>query len=273
MNRRRFLKTLGWTALGVGLGGPTYAWASGHSFAVNSHRVPFERLRAPLRVAHLTDLHFGRWHKEASVRGWVDATLKQRPDLIVITGDIVDGATHPNRLQALARELARLEAPLGVYAVLGNHDYGAPRNGWRKERLIEALERVGVKYLVNEGVSLRDDFYLAGVDDYWFGTVNSAKATRGAKDDQAVLMLCHNPDVLPKLSTRIGLTLCGHTHGGQVRLPWGGVYSISRYGERFQMGFVEAPAKGFISRGLGTTGLPVRTFCPAELVIHELQPA
>jgi uncharacterized protein len=273
MNRRQMLQLLGLGTVGVAVGFPGYAWAQAHSFQINTHPFKLERLRAPLRVAHLSDLHFGRWHGADHIRDWVNATMKQRPDLIVLTGDTVDGATPPEKLEVLAAELERLEAPLGVYAVLGNHDYGSSGSDWRTQTLIETLERVGMRFLVNEGVSLRDDLYLSGVDDYWFGEVNSARATRDATDAQAILMLCHNPDVLPKFSTRIGLTLCGHTHGGQIRAPWGGLYSISRYGERFQMGFVTAPANGFVSRGLGTSGYPLRTFCPAELVILELRPA
>jgi uncharacterized protein len=257
----------------VAVGLPTYAWASGHSFQINTHAFPMMGLQKPVRVAQMSDLHFGRWHGADDVRRWVGATLAQRPDLIVLTGDTVDGGTSMQQLEKLVAELGRLEAPLGVYAVLGNHDYGSRRGTWRKETLMSALEGVGIEYLVNEGVSLRPDFFLAGVDDYWYGRVNSQEAIQGATSDQAILMLCHNPDVLPHFSPRIGLTLCGHTHGGQLRAPWGGLYSISRYGERFQMGFVQAPAHGFISRGLGTTGAPVRTFCPAELVILDLQPA
>ncbi|NJK45800.1 MAG: metallophosphoesterase [Pleurocapsa sp. SU_196_0] len=295
MNRRQVLRLLGLGTVGVAVGIPGYAWAQAHSFQINTHPFKLERLQAPVRVAHLSDLHFGRWHGAEHVRDWVNATLKQRPDLIVLTGDTVDGTTHPDQLEALAAELERLEAALGVYAVLGNHDYGSSGSNWRTQTLIEALERVGVKYLVNEGVSLRPDLYLSGVDDYWFGEVNSARATRDATDAQAILMLCHNPDVLPKLSTRIGLTLSGHTHGGQIIVPGVGnisaiaatLYRLLPKRTRNQIPALRAChrvvknwewSKGlyqvgtnalYVNRGLGTY-LPGRLFCPPEVTVLKL---
>ncbi len=254
------------------LGTPAYAWLEGHSFGITNIKFLLPKLQQSVRVAHLTDLHFGRWHNEQHIANWVKATLAQEPDLIVLTGDTVDGRCAPEKLERLAQALEPLRAPLGVYAVLGNHDYG-----FRDTRVLtERLEQAGIRYLINEGVSLRDDLFLGGVDDYWMGEVDSRRAVQNAQDNQGVLLLCHNPDALPKISARVGLTLCGHTHGGQIRAPWGGIVSISKYGDRFQMGFVtpenDPSRTAFISRGLGTTALPVRTFCPAELVMLELQP-
>jgi uncharacterized protein len=272
ITRRQFLSTLALSTLGLGVGTPAYAWLEGHGFGISRVSFALPRLKRSVRVAHLTDLHFGRWHDEHHIERWVAATLAQQPDLIVLTGDTVDGRCAPEKLEKLAIALEPLRAPLGVLAVLGNHDYG-----FRDTSILTTrLERVGVRYLINEGVSLRDDLYLGGVDDYWMGEVDSRQAVKNAQNDQGVLLLCHNPDALPKISSRVGLTLCGHTHGGQIRAPWGGLYSISRYGERFQMGFVQPPndssRTAFVSRGLGTTAFPVRTFCPAELVMLELQP-
>ncbi len=222
----------------------------------------------------MTDLHFGKFMFEREVRAWVGAANLEKPDLIVITGDIIDHAVTAKKLESLALELGRLHAPLGVFATLGNHDYYYPSGArFDAKILIAQLERVGIKYLVNQGVALRSDFFLAGVDDYWAGTVRVARAIQNAAPDTALMLLSHNPDILPKVPARVGLMLSGHTHGGQVRAPFGqGLACISKYGERYQMGFVKEASTAFVSRGLGTTGIPIRTFCPAELVVLELLP-
>ncbi len=251
-----------------------YGWASAYSFEISKHSFKMPQLQAPLKVVHMTDLHFGKFMFEREIRAWVNAANLEKPDLIVITGDIIDHAVTAKKLESLAFELGKLKAPLGVFATLGNHDYYyASGERFDANILIAQLERVGIKYLVNQGVSLRPDFYLAGVDDYWAGMVRIARAIENAAPEAALMLLSHNPDILPKVPKRVGLMLSGHTHGGQVRAPFGqGLACISKHGERYQMGFVTEKTSAFVSRGLGTTGIPIRTFCPAELVVLELVP-
>jgi uncharacterized protein len=271
MNRRRFLQLFALSTLGLAGGVPTYAWSEAHRFGISRHSFKLPKLERGLRVAHLSDLHFGRWHREPAIRRWVDATLAQNPDLIVLTGDLVDGRTSLERLEAFTAELARLRAPLGVFATWGNHDYGLRRSG-RLEAFGQMLERVGIRVLTNEGVQVRPDLYLAGVDDYWNGEVDVTQAIRDADPSGATLLLSHNPDILPSVPSNVGLMLSGHTHGGQVRAPFGvGLHSISKFGERYQMGFIQEQTTAFVSRGLGTSTVPIRSFCPAELVMLELQ--
>jgi uncharacterized protein len=270
MNRRRFLQLMTLGSLGLAGSVPTYAWSEAHRFGVSKHSFKLPRLERGLRVAHLSDLHFGRWHREPAIRKWVDATLAQNPDLIVITGDLVDGRTSIERLEAFTAELARLGAPLGVFATWGNHDYAMHHSGLAV--FGPMLEKVGIRVLTNEGAQVRPDLYLAGVDDYWHGEVDVARAIHDANPTGATLLLSHNPDILPSVPSSVGLMLSGHTHGGQVRAPFGvGLHSISKFGERYQMGFVQEQTTAFVSRGLGTSTVPVRSFCPAELVLLELQ--
>jgi uncharacterized protein len=278
ITRRTFLKaglsTVGATGLGFGM----YGWRQAQHFDRSSHTVALPGLQKPLRLVQLSDLHFGPYVSLMRVRAWVSAAMQQKPDLIVITGDIVDTITPISDQEILALELAKLQAPLGVFAILGNHDYFFfyPRAKHKEAgtpEMVQRFEAAGLKYLTNTGVQVREDVFLAGVDDLWKGTPDLIKALEQRPDTGASLLLCHNPDLLPQVPATVGLTLCGHTHGGQVRLPFDiGLLSVSKYGERFQKGFVEAPAKAFISRGLGTTGPPIRTFCNAELVTLELVP-
>jgi uncharacterized protein len=246
-------------------------------FAVTHHRLALPGLERSLRVAHLTDLHFGPAQRLPSVRAWVNATLEQEPDLIVITGDFLEYRKSLSGVTDLCAELSRLTAPLGVFGVLGNHDLHAVRAD--REALCVPLERAGIRILTNAGQMVREDVFLAGLDDPWEGEPNLALALRDAPDTDpnrtAILLMSHQPDLLEIVPSRVSLTLCGHTHGGQIVLPWlGALQTGSRFGQRFAQGFVcgSLGARGFVSRGLGTTALPLRYNCPAELAILDLDP-
>lgn len=262
---------LGAAAIGVAA---LAAWslAAPHRFVVSRHRLPLAGLREPLRLVQLSDLHYGTVHRAGSVRRWVDAALAEQPDLVVITGDFLDDETGLGLMAGLSEGLRRLRAPLGVWGVIGNHDLHAARFGSRAE-LERALERAGVRLLVNRGERVRRDLFVAGVDDLWLGRPDLDAALAGAGDD-ATLLLSHNPDLLPRVPEWVALTLSGHTHGGQVVLPVvGALHTGSSYRQRFTSGLVRGPAQGFVSRGLGTTTLPVRLLCPPEIVVLDLVPS
>ena len=268
LSRRDFLKLSGGvSAAGVVVG--TGLYADSYRFAVTRHRKALAHLKAPLKVAHLSDLHFGRWIGERTLSKWVDATLAERPDLVLITGDFVDYTTTD--VAPLLEQLQRLEAPLGVYGVLGNHDYDLGEAFL--VRLKEGLERSGVTLLINEGVQVRDDLFLAGTDDLWEGELDLARTLAERPNDRACLLMTHIPDLLPVVPNDVDLTLCGHTHGGQVKLPfYGAVVTASKYGRRFVEGWFQDPVTAFVSRGLGFGIVPLRFLSRAEIVMLELTP-
>jgi uncharacterized protein len=242
-------------------------------FVVTQHRLVLAGLERPLRVAHLTDLHFGPAQRLPSVRAWVDAALEQKPELILITGDFLEYRKSLSGVTELCAELSRLRAPLGVFGVLGNHDLYAVRLA--RLELIEPLERAGIRILTNTGIQVRDDVFVAGVDDLWNGKPDLEKALKDAPNSGSILLMSHHPDLLETVPARVSLTLCGHTHGGQIVLPLlGALHTGSKYGQRFVQGFVTGAlgARGFVSRGLGTTALPVRYNCQAELAVFDLMP-
>jgi uncharacterized protein len=173
----------------------------------------------------------------------------------------------------LCAELSRLKASRGVFGVLGNHDLYAVRLAHLE--LTEPLERAGIRILTNTGIQVRDDMFVAGVDDLWNGKPDLEKALKDAPKTGAILLMSHHPDLLETVPARVSLTLSGHTHGGQIVLPWvGALHTGSKYGQRFVQGFVTGAlgARGFVSRGLGTTALPLRYNCPAELAVFDLMP-
>ena len=270
VDRRRFL-TYAAAVAATGASGWSAAQVAGtYHFEIVRQRAGLAGLRAPLRIAWLTDLHHGQYVRTASVRAWVDAALAEAPDLVLLGGDLVDQRSGADGDEGLVAELARLRAPLGVLAVWGNHDRSRFR---RTDVFAEALHGAGIRVLVNEGVAVRDDLHVAGLDDLRVGRPD-LRATLAARPDAgATLLLSHNPDVLPTVPLDVGLTLSGHTHGGQVVLPGvGALYTSSQYGDRFLSGWVDGPARGYVSRGLGVSSLPVRINCPAELTVLDLAP-
>lgn len=234
-----------------------------YRFQVDTIESRMIRLRTPLTVAWLADLHYGPFIREGSLAAWVDTTLALRSDLVLLGGDLVDYLQRGS-LDPLLEQLSRIQAPLGVWGVWGNHDHH--RLGPMIGDFEVALDAAGVRILRNRGALVRDDLFLAGIDDLRTGRPDLRAALAERPADVPCLLLSHNPDVLPAVPLSVDLTLCGHTHGGQVCLPGvGAVVTSSRYGRRFVSGWVEGPARGYVSRGLGVTHLPLRLGCPAEL--------
>ena len=204
----------------------------------------------------------------------VDRTNAARPDIICILGDLVIQGVLGGRFvppEEIATELGHLRAPAGVVGVLGNHD------GWfDHDRVRDALERAGIRLVEDTAARLdtpAGPVWVAGISDRWAGRHDLAAAMSVVKDDGApVLLLTHNPDVFPLVPNRVTLTLAGHTHGGQVRLPLAGPPIVpSLFGQRFAAGHVvEGGRHLFVATGVGTSILPVRFLVPPEVTILTL---
>ena len=225
-----------------------------------------------LRVGLLADLHTGMPHAGGRLVGRaVDALNAEAPDLVGLLGDFVDRSARfarPIDLAAPARWLAALRAPLGVFAVLGNHDWTA---GEREIR--EALSDAGIAVLEDDARSVGRDLWIAGVSDLRRRGALVGFALAGVPEDAAVLLLSHDPDVFPEVPARVALTLSGHLHGGQLRIPLlRRPFVPSRYGERYLAGHVvEGGRHLYVSSGLGTSGVPIRLGLPPEVVVVTLR--
>ena len=276
MNRRAFLKS----ALAAAV--PTSPVAAAGYGLFEAGWVGIERPELPLpnlpagldglRVAFLADLHHGPYTSLDFVVAVVRTTMNLRPDLIVLGGDYT--LKDAKYVAPCFDVLAGLSAPLGVYGVLGNHDY---KNGLDETRA--AMTGAGVTELTNAGRRVGRNgqhFWLAGVDDLWYGQVDVAAAMAGVKPNEAALLVSHNPDVAePLRDRRVGLVLSGHTHGGQAVVPGAGAPFVpSRYGSKYLHGRVEAPATTvYVSRGLGTSVSPLRYGSRPELTLVTLRSA
>lgn len=295
LRRRHLLAGLG-GILGTALAGSAYALAiePGFRLEVRHYRpaLPAWPAGFRLRVGIITDVHAGGPHMlPRRVEAIVETMEGLRPDLVVVLGDL--NASHrfltervpPARSAAI---LARLRPPLGVHSVLGNHDWwddpATFRSGRRQRPETErALLAAGIPVLENRAVRLRHEgraFWLAGLGSMWaFGGgvgrwrgIDDLPATLAAlADDAPAILLAHEPDIFPRVPARIALTLSGHTHGGQVRLPGVPLRIPSDYGDRFAYGhIVEEERHLIVSAGLGTSGYPVRFGAPPEIVLVEL---
>ncbi len=229
-----------------------------------------------MRVALLSDLHVGSPHNGLDkLDEVVKRTNAARPDLILILGDLVIHEIPGGRFvppEEIAPVLGRLRAPLGVYAVLGNHD-----RWFRASRVIDALSRAGIPSLEDRAVEITaggPPFWLVGVSDYWTWRHDVRGALAQVTNGNPVLLFTHNPDIFPTVPSRVSLTLAGHTHGGQVWLPIAGRLVVpSRYGQRYAMGsVVEGGRHLFVTGGVGMSVLPVRFLVPPEIAIVRLRP-
>jgi predicted MPP superfamily phosphohydrolase len=232
----------------------------------------------PLRVAILTDLHVGSpFNGIVRLRDVVRRTNAARPDIVCILGDVVmihgiiGGRQVPP--EEIAAELKHLSAPAGVVAVLGNHD------GWfDHDRVRAALETSGIRVVEEAAARIETPagpLWIAGISDLWTGRHDIAAALSSVRDDGAsVVLLTHNPDVFPFVPGRVALTLAGHTHGGQVRLPFIGRPVVpSQFGQRFAAGHVvEGGRHLFVGTGIGTSILPVRFRVPPTVTLLTLVP-
>lgn len=254
-------------------------WLEPASLTVAEHelvlRWPGER---SLRVAVLTDLHVGSpFNGMSKLRSTVDRTNAAQPDLVCILGDLVIQGVlggHFVPPEEIVVELARLHAAAGVVAVLGNHD------GWLDhDRVRRAVETIGIRVVEDTATRINTPaglLWVAGLSDLWTGRHDLSAALAAVADaDTPVLLLTHNPDVFPIVPDRVTLTLAGHTHGGQVRLPFAGALIVpSKFGQRFAAGHVvEGGRHLFVATGVGTSILPVRFRVPPAVTLLTLGPA
>jgi uncharacterized protein len=225
------------------------------------------------RIAVVSDIHAGGdFIDERKVRTIVERTNALQPELIVILGDFIagDGRRHALKMEpeVFAPILKELRAPLGVYAVLGNHDW------WHDGRHVRrALEENGIKVLDDEWfkVDARGSaLYLVGLADLWTRPQRVVSTIDQIPRDGTIIALTHNPDIFPRLPDYVPLLLAGHTHGAQVRLPFiGYVAEPSRTsGARYVRGHVyENGHHLFVTTGIGTSIVPVRFGVPPEIVL------
>lgn len=291
--RRGFFKLIGRLAL-LGAGFSTYAFAIEPGFMLRTQHYaltpprwsPGLKLRLVLLAdPHLVEPHMplSRWEKIIARANALDG------DLILLMGDYVAGhrfRTGTVALTDIARAATALKAPLGVHAIIGNHDWWedpeAQSRGRGPTAAQLALEANGIPVLVNRAVRLVKDglpFWLTGTDSIvaikllmrYDSRANLNDTLAQVTDDAPVIHLAHEPDLFTKIPERVSLTLSGHTHGGQVRIFGWSPVTPSAFGNRFAYGHVVEDGRHLIvSGGLGCSILPIRFGVPPEITVVDL---
>ncbi len=267
LTRRHFLYKFLGTA-GLFIGGMGYAhYVEPFHPQVSRTTLYWDKLPAELRgltFVQLTDIHHSNVVSCSYIRKCVDTVNILKPDFVFLTGDYV---THsPKFIKPCVEELSRLKAPLGIFAVPGNHDY------WTDiDLLSKSLKDAGISLLINqhETVTVRGvELTIIGLDDLWAGMPNVQKAMTGIPLNARKVLLMHNPDLFEELAPgRIEIILAGHTHGGQVRLPFlGSLVTPSRFGSQYAKGlFTRDGSTMYVNRGIGMVIPAVRFLCPPEI--------
>ena len=234
-----------------------------------------------VKVAHLTDFHCGSHIPWGYLEDAVDRTLAEKPDIIALTGDFIDRGHH--HVRKAAKLFRPLRATLGVFAVLGNHDFavhtarGSRRYPELHNAVTDALGAEGVSVLRNHAVRFDREgggLIVAGVDDMWSGESNPGVALSGQCVETPRVILAHNPQSVEEFGNlRADLTLSGHTHGGQINLPRLGRILLGKKSRRWAAGlYTHNDGHVYVNKGVGF-GWRFRFGVRPEIAIITLNPA
>jgi predicted MPP superfamily phosphohydrolase len=241
---------------------------------VASDRLPAKM--QPLRIAVISDLHVGSpWNGLERIDTVIRRINAFKADIVLLLGDyVVHGVMFGQFVppETTAQHLRGLKARHGVYAVLGNHDWWL--DGKRIRRVFEAA---GIRVLDNEAVAVPlpgGPVWLAGIADDTTRNPDPARTLQAVPEGEPVVMFAHDPAIFPDVPRRVAITLAGHTHGGQVYLPWvGALITPGRAPRRHAYGLIHEDGKTmFVTAGLGTSIIPVRFNMPPEIALITLIP-
>lgn len=268
--------------------GALVAGALVNGFALEPRRIQLQRTTVRIdglgdafkgyKIGVLSDFHIPHFVSVDYIRRAIRLVSQQKPDIILLPGDFCNskgffGLDKDVPVPDLAPFLSGIDAPDGVYGVLGNHDYWLNAEG-----VTEALSKTPVHLIHNVNVVIRrgsDELAIVGTPDLWEDDIDLDAAFEGISPETPRILMQHNPDLAEEFPAgyRVDLQISGHTHGGQVRIPFGPALILpSKYGNKYREGLVQGPRhRVYITRGVGMSStLPVRFCCPPEATLLEL---
>lgn len=232
-----------------------------------NHYVIHASVQAPIKIADLSDLHTrGMGRPERKV---LAILAREKPDAILITGDtLADPLGNYAACMKVYQQLSALNAPLGVWFVHGNWEVLKPM---RHER--EFYREAGIHLLVNQNYELRPDAWLVGLDDATVGRPDLAKAMQGVPENVYKIAMFHSPVFFEVIAGKVNLVLAGHTHGGQIHIPFVKPFWLPKGSGPFLEGWYEEKnSRMYVNRGIGMSEIPVRFLCRPEVVFITLEP-
>lgn len=284
LSRRDFLKILKRAAIDLGL---LAAGGAAWSFLIEPGWVRIENVRLQLprltpafsgiRIAQVSDIHIGGWMNADRLARVVRMLTDQKPDILLLTGDFLIGhsfdASSEEHLQELIDQLSPLTKMIPSFGVLGNHDY------WTRASAVrEALQSCHVMDLTNTSFTIsrgNEQLHLCGVDDIWEGDVQLDEVVGQLKGSSAAILLAHEPDFadVSARTDRFDLQVSGHSHGGQVVIPFYGPLILPQLGRKYPSGLYQVGNMlQYTNRGVGMIDPAVRLNCPPEITVFHLQP-
>lgn len=275
--KRRWIWVLFWIVLAALVAGLYARFVEPNLLVVRRLSFQAQGIAADCRVVFFTDTHFGEDKSVDSAKQLADRINQLEPDLVIFGGDLLDNYARDREqldLELLRQQLSNIEAPGGKYAVWGNHDWG----GGAARIYQEFMESCGFQVLKNESLHLEEyQLQLLGYDDYLTGDLEGQLPA--FSEDVFPLLVAHEPYTAQLLSgiPERALMLSGHTHGGQVGIPWIARRILPPGSGGFVRGLyalddAEHSAQIYVSSGIGTTRLPLRLLSPPEIVCIDLQP-
>lgn len=271
ISRRKFITGAAIAAGAGALSFDSFYWENTHP-EITRHKWPTEKwpkAARPYRLVLISDLHlkgFGAYEKK--VAGIVSGL---KPEMLVMAGDYIEANDH---FQGLQEFLAMLPSQCLKFATLGNWDHWS---GVKVKEFSAAFSKLGIELLDNENKmidSLPGPFSIIGVDDPTNGWEKMEKAFDKVSEKNFNLFLAHSPNVISRISEQpVDLLVCGHTHGGQVRVPGIKPFWLPKKCEGYVAGFYEKDGKKmYVNRGLGTSVAPIRFLCRPEITVFEICP-
>lgn len=235
-------------------------WYEPNNLEVTRHVLSYGNTGKILKIAHITDLHTsGLGRLEANL---IDHLSKEHPDVILISGDI---ATPNGTMSGYLEVLRKIKAPLGIYFVSGNWEYWTPI-----EDQSSLLKNSHIENIENRAIHLKDNIWILGFEDELEGQPDLSLMDQFPNDAIKIAMF-HSPSFFKQVHD-IDLSLSGHSHEGQVRLPFIGALWVPDGTDKFDMGwFGKGNSKMYVSKGIGTSILPVRFLCRPELAMFNIK--
>ncbi|WP_226578228.1 metallophosphoesterase [Halobacillus litoralis] len=280
LTRRKFIKQSLAGAAGVlGLSAFGYSYAryiEPHMLTVQAHTIENSKIPRSFhnfKILQFSDTHLGFHYDLDQFESLVQRMNKEEAEIIVFTGDLVDEPQTYGFPPRLIELLQRLDAPLGKYWIYGNHDHG----GYGTEKIRSVMEKSGFQLLQNEQVQIENGneaFTLAGLDDVMLGSPKIEETLAGVPEESFTILMVHEPDVADYYQRYpIDVQLSGHSHGGQVQLPFIGYLVTPPYAEKYVEGHypLEQDLQLYVSRGIGTTRLPYRFLCRPEISVFQMK--
>lgn len=282
ITRRVFLKkttALLLGALGIGSSGLAYA----HEIEPRLLEVNTIPMRHPLvpknfdgmTIVQFSDTHLGFQYTLSQLNKLIHKINSLHPDIILFTGDLMDAPNQYKERHKISPILAKLHAPLGKYCIYGNHDHG----GYGSDLYRDIMESADFTILLNKAQSIQKDgskIYLIGIDDAMLGRPDLAAAHKKVPQNVFTLLLSHAPDLADVASAYpIQWQLSGHSHGGQVKIPFFGALVTPPFARKYSEGLYTVGEKSklklYVNRGLGTTRLPFRFMAKPEITLFVLK--